>query len=281
MPVKQAQTAELVPSVSIDNLLAQRNAIVERLQKMLELLTEIEQLSESAFGSDDAAPRLECRRANASLDSYGIKHLIKRVDATAWQYLMHESGLRTFMDAEARTQWDKTLYEGKAEDIPDLTLETIWETFSNLNDQRGLMFERGVVKCFRQLSWDYKTNNPYLFGRRIILTNVLDIWNASANRRYSSGPSYTGCNRLDDLLRVMRILDGKPEQDHRQGAYSVLREHFSYDRHSSEPVELLELLTIKCFRNGNGHITFLRPDLVDKLNEIVKRHHPNALPAKR
>jgi hypothetical protein len=279
---KPVETQELVPSVSIDNLLAQRNAIVERLKRMAELHAEIEELSKSAFGNDDAAPALECRRVHASLDTdHGLARMIKRVDATAWQHLMSESGLRTFMDGKAREQWDKALYEGRPEDVPALTLETIWETFRNLNDQRGEMFERGVVSCFRQLSWDYKTNSPYLFGKRIILERVLDIWNASASKRYSSGPSYTGCNRLDDLLRVMMVLDGQPELDHRQGAYNVLREYFSYDRHSTEPVELAGMVSIKCYKNGNGHVTFLRPDLVEKLNEIITRHHPNALPAKR
>jgi hypothetical protein len=278
---RPVQAKELVPNISIANLLAQRDAIVERLKRMAELHAEIEELSNAAFGDDSAAPALECRRAHASLDSdRGLARLIKRVDATAWQYLMSESGLRTFMDGEAREQWDRALHDGRPEDIPDLTLETIWETFHGLHEQRGLMFERGVVRCFRRLSWDYKTNQPCLFGKRIILENVLDIWNASGGKRYSSGPSWTGCNRLDDLLRVMMVLDGQPEQDHRQGAYNVLRKHFSYDKHSRNAVELAGMISIKCYKNGNGHITFLRPDLVDKLNEIVARHHPNALPAR-
>jgi len=280
--MNEVKTQELVPSVSIDNLLAQREAIVERLKHMAELHAEIEELSKSAFGCDSAAPALECRRAHASLNTdHGLACLIKQVDATAWQYLMNESGLRTFMDGLAREQWDRTLRNGKPGDVPALTLETIWETFRSLNDQRGLMFERGVVTCFRHLSWDYKTNSPYLFGKRIILEGVLDLWNIGGGKRRSGGPSLAGCNRIDDLLRVMSVLDGQPEQDHRQGAYHVLINHFSYNKHSQEPVELAGMISIKCFKNGNGHLTFLRPDLVDKLNEIIRRHHPNALPAKR
>ena len=188
--------SDLVLSVSIDNLLAQRDAIVERLKRMAELHTEVEELSKAAFGNDDAAPALECRRVHAALDTdHGLARIIKRVDATAWQYLMSESGLRTFMDGEARTKWDKALHEGRAEDVPDLTLESIRATFKSLHDQRGSMFERGVVKCFRQLSWDYKTNNPYKLGKRVILERVLDIWSAGGGKHYSSGPSWTGTAR--------------------------------------------------------------------------------------
>ena len=35
------------------------------------------------------------------------------------------------------------------------------------------------------------------------------------------------------------------------------------------------------FKNGNGHITFKRVDLVDHLNRIIAKHFPGALPACR
>jgi hypothetical protein len=152
---------ELVPSVSISNLINQRDAIVERLEQIALLHLEIEELSQAAFGNDDAAPALECRYCHASVPN--IEPMVKRVDAAAWDFLMNESGLRTFMDAESREQWAKDLYERQ---VPALTHDSGRETFKSLYDHRLEMFERGVVQCFRKLSWDYKTNNPYLFGKR-------------------------------------------------------------------------------------------------------------------
>lgn len=270
--------SDLVPSLSIDNLIAQRDAMVERLRKAAELVAEVDTLSQAAFGNDDAMPSLECRRSHAAFPG-GVDELVKRVDAAGWDFLMNKSGLRTFMDAQARAQWQKDVYERK---VPALTRENIEATFSELFAARREMFERGVVECFRKLSWDYKTNNPVMFGKRIILRYVLDTW-GTGRGRYISGPSQTGCDRLDDLIRVMSVVDGKPEPDHRQGAYQTLHQvfHIGGPALPDDAVVLADLLSIRCYRNGNGHVTFLRPELVDKLNAIVAKHFPSALPPAR
>lgn len=264
---------DLVPSLSIDNLIAQRDAMVERLQKAAELISEVGDISQAALGSDDAMPSLECRRSHAYFPD-GVAELVKRVDAAVWNFLMNKSGLRTFMDAAARAQWQKDIYERK---VPTLTRENIEATFSELFAARRQMFERGIVEVFRKLSWDFKTNNPVMFGKRIILNYVLDTW-GNGSKRSTSGPSQTGCDRLDDLIRVMAVVDGKPEPDHRQGAYAALRLAYNFSTFSEEPVVISELVSVRCYRNGNGHVTFLRPELVDKLNAIVASHFPGALP---
>jgi hypothetical protein len=274
------RTAELVPSVSIENLLSRRDAMAERLRKVAALLFEVEELSRATFGdADAAAPRLECRRVHASIPG-SIETLVKRVDAVAWNHLMCESGLWTFMDRTARAQWQKDIDDLK---VPELTPESIEETFKDLFAARQEMFERGVVECFRRLSWDYKTNKPCFFGKRIIVTYLVES-HAYGGSRYVTGPSYNNCNYLDDLIRVMTVLDGKPEPDHRQGSYRAIGKVINFDsRHPPWPdVELGGgMLKVRCFLNGNGHVTFLRPDLVEKLNAILAKHHPGALPPHR
>ena len=132
-------------------------------------------------------------------------------------------------------------------------------------EARGDMFDRGVVTCFRKLSWDYKTNEPCKFGKKIIMR--LFQWNHAISDR---------CDSLDDLVRVFHCLDSKPEPDHRQGIGRQLH---------GEANRLMRLetdyLVIRWFANGNGHITFTRLDLIEKLNQIIAKHHPNALPPTR
>lgn len=41
-----------------------------------------------------------------------------------------------------------------------------------------------------------------------------------------------------------------------------------------------DLFTIRYFQKGTGHIAFKRLDLVEKMNDIVAKHYPGALPAK-
>lgn len=269
-------TEQLVPSISIDNLLAQRDAIVERLRTAAELFGEMAQLAESALGTYGkySMPALSCRRAHVEFPD-GVETLVRHVDAAFWDKLMGESGLRTFMDATARERWRKDINEAK---VPRLTQETIEETFRGLFADRKAMFERGVIACFQKLSWDYKTNLPVKFGKRIIMEYVVDVW-GKGRARYVTGPTQSGCDRLDDLIRVLMVLDGKSEPDHRQGAYQTLHTQINIRQPlPKEPFELNGMLSIRVYRNGNAHVTFLRPDLVDKLNAIVAAHYPNALP---
>jgi hypothetical protein len=185
-----------------------------------------------------------------------------------------------------------------------LNEDNIRATFQHLYNERGDMFERGVENVFRKLSWDYKTNSPCRFGKRIVITGATSQpWKGE---RYGSINHGHFPNTLDDLLRVMLVLDGKPEPDHAGSAYHLLRsqdakthlekrprEHgngFDMVRVIDEPglpawpyrnnVALHDMVSLRGFKNGNCHLTFLRPDLVEKLNKIIARRFGNVLPPK-
>lgn len=184
------------------------------------------------------------------------------VDVGGWQHLMNESGLRTFMDAQTREKWDRGLHENGT--VPELTDETIRATFRTLHDSRARMFEDGVISVFRSLSWDYKTNRPFAFGKRIIRRGLLP---------HSYYGHHNAANELDDLTRVMAVMDSQPEPDHRQGWWRLL----SDARNAGAANAANNYLSVKWFKNGNGHITFLRPDLVEYMNRILARRYPGAL----
>lgn len=40
------------------------------------------------------------------------------------------------------------------------------------------------------------------------------------------------------------------------------------------------MFAIKYFQKGTAHINFKRPELLDKLNDIIARHYPGALSAR-
>ncbi|SCU73998.1 Methyltransferase domain protein [Cupriavidus necator] len=259
---------DLVKSISIDNLANQRLCVVERVRASLDLLAEAERLARTAHLG---FPRLVIDNSHARRGTPVVtgeyanradaEHAILRtIDTQGWQYLLAESGLRTFMDARAREQWNRQIAEG---DVPELTAANIEATFSQLYRARGEMFERGVIACFQRLSWDYKTNQPFRFGKRLIVTYLFS--HGSPNHRIT--------DELDDLLRVMRVLDGQPEADHRHGAYHLITEAWRARLTEAQN----DYLHVRWFRNGNGHLTFKRLDLVDQMNQILARHYPNAL----
>lgn len=258
---------ELVKSISIDNLLNQREAVIDRFRRAQALLAEAEQVAAAAgitaeYKTFHTLAVGEWHRCDVTEGEKGLALIIKRMDAWAWDKLLHESGIRTFMHADARKKWDDQI---RKLDCPPLTREAIADTFQLLYASRGQMMEDGVVDVFRRLSWHYKTNLPQKFGKRLVITSL-----ASPD----GSPSHWGnaTNSLDDLVRVFCLMDGKPEPDHRQGMHSQIygakRERF-LDH---------EYFTLRWFKNGNGHLTFKRADLVDQLNQIVAKRYPGALP---
>lgn len=253
---------ELVKSVSIENMLNQRNAAIEKIRQAQMLLIEAQDLTVAGhFGS----LRFEFEPYNGShrvsyCDANAIEGIMKSIDAQGWQYLMKESGLRTFMDAKARTEWDEGI---RNHNIPEFSKENITATFESLYSARGAMFERGVISVFRKLSWNFKTNEPFKFGKRIIMSYLLSSYGSLDHR---------SCDELDDLMRVFRVLDNKLEQDHRYGMYyeisAAMRDSAIYEN---------DYLQIKWYKKGTGHVLFKRLDIIDTMNKILAKHFPNAV----
>ena len=45
-----------------------------------------------------------------------------------------------------------------------------------------------------------------------------------------------------------------------------------------QPEVASHYIRVRWFKKGTGHLTFLRADLVTRMNEILSRHFPDALP---
>lgn len=255
---------QLIRSISIENLLNQRNAILERYQQIKALAKEIGQLT-SGFKSSYYPPEFEWSyngtRHNI-LNSYrpecakADEAYRKAIDGLAWKLLMEESGNLALMDAKARQEWHDSLNK----EVPELTLANIRATFQSLYESREDLFNRGVINIFKGLSWCYKTNSPFKLTKKIILT-------------YITGHHSNHACQLDDLYRAFHVLDGKPVPEYRDG----LANQISKSRHGLQPIDT-DYLSIKLYQNGNGHVTFKRLDLVEQCNKIVARHFPFHIP---
>ena len=163
--------------------------------------------------------------------------------------------------------------EPRGGELPAISEANILSTFEQLHHNKQDVFERGIINVFKGLSWDYKTNNPCYFGKKIIVNNLVkhDRWGYSL---------YWGWRRdqLADLERMFYLLDGKTIPDNRHDV-SIRFMDFVRDNPHQQIFED-ELFTIRYFQKGSGHITFKRLDLVDKMNDIVAKHYPSALSAK-
>lgn len=267
---------EIVPGVSITHLLQQREAVLARFRQASALLREaleIAQQSNLGFPAVTVAASLGAQ-GHSLVGPYANENVLQTVeslvDAGGWAYLMGESGLRSLMSASKRKEFDSAVHNLKS---PPLTRESIFATFGALHEARRAMFDEGVIAVFKGLSWQYATNLPQKFGKRIVLQYVGDRWGC--------GVSSNATDRLDDLVRVFSVMDGKPEPDHRRGIYHTFAPLFAATRGAWPKNFEHEYFRLRLFRNGNGHLTFKRLDLVDDLNQIIAKHFPGALPAPR
>ena len=263
---------ELIPSLSIANLLQQREAVLTLFREALDKLEQAHTLATAArVGFPDLLMARGWRGHGLHMtgEFANTTTLLETfqacVDAGGWTTLLQDSGLRSMMSASKRKEVDEQI---GAEKVPELTREAIRATFATLHDSRVDMFEQGVIECFRRLSWDYKTNLPQKFGKRIVMRYLTSY--GSAN--------HTQTDHLDDLLRVFHLCDGKPEADHRSASYGLISSAMQASSLWPKRAEN-EYVAVRLFKNQNGHVTFTRPDLVTRLNRILAKHYPDALPA--
>lgn len=268
MNMNRETAMDMTLSTNIDALLARRNAIAAELDTAKSAIARAEVLYadgpvgdvETLSGKKDF--RRLARRRSFRDDAFCFDDTLNAHDAEAWKYLMRESGFLSLMSADAKRRWSEHISE---QTTPPLTLENIRTTFSDLHARRSEMFDEGVIAAFRKCSWDHKTNNPVKFGKKVIYAG-----------RYCCGDfNLDTLNAIDDLRRVFHIVDGKPEPDERQGVTVKLgccRGATSFED---------DYVIVQGFKNKNLHCTFKRPEAVAKLNSILAKHFPDALPAPR
>ena len=282
---------ELVKSVSIANIVNQRKAFFEEAQRLIASIERMDGIAKSFSNGKSKSMFMECtherwmyRDGNKNgskilvtqyKDEDPVEQIRLNVDRHIWSFLMDESGMRSFMDDAARKEWDEQLWHGK--EIPCVTEDNVQATFEELYAGRRDLFERGVINVFKSLSWDYKTNSPCCFGKRIIMDRVIDTWMTPIIHWVR--PNQRSVNELQDLERCLTMLDGKPEPDHRDSPimeWAGLCQNRTVEENEWE----CDLFHFRWFKKGTLHVTFKRRDLVDEMNGIIAKHYPGALPAR-
>ena len=264
---------DVICSTSIERIVTGRNAALGLTEILIHQLNDISALTDSIGGGKANEWGVRQYRYDCWLmekPETAMKAISRNIDRGIWKDLMKKSGMLSLMDAQARDEWYKNL---EGEDIPAVSEANILSTFEQLHQSKGEVFERGVINVFKGLSWNYKTNSPCKFGTKIIVTGLVkcDRWGFGLNWGWQR-------DRLADIERMLVLLDGKPVPDNRADVTRRLGDHIHENRHSNHYED--EMFVIKYFQKGTALIVFKRPELVDKLNDIIARHYPGALAAR-
>lgn len=190
------------------------------------------------------------------------------LDQRMWRRAFDLTGFKQLMDAQAVAEFEKSMHPAP----PEFTEANIRSNLIDMQINAADMFRRGIVNVFRGLSDDYRTNEKEAFriGRKVVTGWMV-------------GPSFGGglsvrhglpSDKLNDIDRVMKTLDGKPFQPREleSAINGALKDGAVFED---------DYFRVKGFKNGNLHIEFKRADLLDKLNEQIADHYANSLPDAR
>ncbi|EKN6043338.1 DUF4942 domain-containing protein [Yersinia enterocolitica] len=264
---------DVICSTSIERVVSGRNAALAKIEALIHQLEDISAITNSIGGgiAKDWAMRQDFRCGSWLMEKTetAMKAIACNLDRGIWQDLMKKSGMLSLMDAQARDQWYRNL---EGDNIPTISEESIYSTFEQLHRDKDNVFERGVINVFKSLSWDYKSNHPCKFGKKIIMSNLVSYnqWGFTLNHGYRR-------DQLADLERMLHLLDGKAIPDNRGDVTSRLYEHMSANRQMTKVYED-DYFSIKYFMKGSAHLTFRKPGLMDKMNDIIAKHYPSVLP---
>lgn len=187
---------------------------------------------------------------------YSLEQAIKEIDQRMWRCSFRLAGFDDMWDAKAAQDFEKSI----ARDTPEFTDANLRATFIELLPQRGEMFNRGLVRLFQDLSGNYKSNNAFKIGQRM----VAGYWTVPA---YRGGReiNYHRQNTVRDLLRVLYKLTERPfDPGKALGAVNTAWQIGEY----RDPY-----LRMVPFKNGNVHIYIIDEPLRNRINNIISEYY--------
>lgn len=262
---------DIICSTSIERIVTGRNSALIQIEQLIQQLDALSSLTSSIGGKTarDWAMRQDFRCGCWLMENVktAMSTITRNLDRSIWRDLMQKSGMLALMDAQARKQWDDNL---ESDDIPEISEANILSTFEQLHQSKAEVFERGIINVFKGLSWDYKTNSPCFFGKKIIINNLVthNRWGFSLTWGFRR-------DQLADLERMLYLLDGKAIPDNRGDISINLMDHIRDN--PAKDVYDDAYFSIRYFQKGTAHLTFKRPELVEKMNDIIAKHYPNQL----
>lgn len=261
---------DVICSTSIERIVTGRNAALAEIETLIQQLDDISALTSSVGGGKSNEWGVQQYRYDCWLmdkPETAIKAITRNIDRSIWKDLMNKSGMLALMDAQARDEWYNSV---EKDDIPAVNEENILSTYKQLHQSKAEVFERGIINVFKGLSWDYKSNSPCMFGKKIIVDGLVQYDRWGFHFRHGRRRE-----QLSDLDRMLNLLDGKPVPENRNDLAVRLDAHISKQHASVFEDEYVE---IRYFQKGSGHIIFKRSDLVERMNDIIAKHYPAKIP---
>ncbi len=203
-----------------------------------------------------------------------VTELTASVDRDMWRYLIDATSLGSMMDREERQRFEVSLRDAP----PEATPESMLATVERLTSEAGTIFIRGLVNAFARFCRDYKSNDGFKIGERVVVEGGVtwDIHFGKFRLNYYKEPD------LMDLDRVVRVLHGQPAPTYEVGLCASLRTAFEtfVTAGGRKPVTTLETdhWRARWFKKGTLHLAIRDDDVRRRANRMIAEHYGEALP---
>jgi len=264
-------TTDLAQRGSISEIVTAYNAAMTKTESAYALLAEAEAEFKAAFtitekyDTDFGVLPGQHKNYNDNVGDHlkQVRDVIKR---KAWRALYNSMEIDRIVSIKRRDEIAARLENG---DLPEITVQTIFETFEALNQNINEFANESVIEVFNWLRpytdgyeiTRYKTNQKnavFELGKKIIKTMMVD-------NKYGGGfhVNYYHEKYLVALDKVFHMLDGKNMMGNSYRSPLV-------DAINSSDGATVETDYFFCrmYQNCNLHIEFKRPDLVVEFNKI-------------
>jgi hypothetical protein len=178
---------------------------------------------------------------------------------SAWRHVY--KGLNVPRIASAK---DRKAFDLKLENPPAFTLPNIRDLFGDYLLKPRFHILKGLAEVFSGLDPAFRSHSKMRIGvsgmpKRIILSSVMG--------EYMPGH---GADRLKDTLNAIRVYEGKPHIE-----YVEFRD-FLDDAKKKGQADF-DGMTLKVFKNGNGHLIF-GPEKLKLVNQALAEFYGEVLP---
>ena len=190
---------------------------------------------------------------------------LTEVRRSLWHTMVERLEVRRLMSVKA---WDELKKQIDKGEVPDLTEEAIAAMVKQFSDAAPDMLEEAVAEVFdflRPPHSEYKRNSEYEVPRRVALTWVIDTWHTKTFPSKHLVPRYQVEQKLTALENVFQALAGQGTVS--KGNVSNLSE--AIRKTARGETGRTEYFEFRGYINGSLHLTFLREDLLQKLNQIA------------
>lgn len=198
-------------------------------------------------------------RNNTDVGKMASDEINARIKKDAWAVIVERMELRRLLSIQRRTELDSQIEKGE---LPELTLENVMALFETSAANVNTYLEEAVKEVFdflRPPRSSFKTNTEFELGKRVILSWMVEKgWSRGKFRANYHRDKY-----LTALDNVFSMIDGKgPVKSYHGPLYDAIAD-------SPDGTGATEYFKFRCCLNGNLHLEFLKPALVEKLNAIA------------